>query len=56
MNLAFYIIVILLAVALWFLCSFLFKPIGKFLTRIFNDTKEIINEESETKEDKVTNE
>jgi len=57
MNIAFYILVILVATALWFLCSFLFKPLGKFFTKIFKDTKDIINEQDEKeKEDKAVNE
>ena len=48
MNIAFYILVIIAAVALWFLLSFLFKPLGKFLTRIFNDAKDIMEEQEET--------
>lgn len=56
MNIAFYILVILAATALWFLCSFLFKPLGKFFTKIFKDTKDIINEQDEKeKEDKEVN-
>ena len=45
MNIAFYILVFLAAVALWFLLSFLFKPIGRFLTGIFKDAKDIIEED-----------
>ena len=43
MNIAFYIILAFLLVALWFLLSFIFPAIGKFLLRIFKDTAEIIN-------------
>lgn len=51
MNIAFYILIILAAMVLWFLLSFLFKPLGKFLFRIFKDTKDII-EENDIKENK----
>ena len=50
MNIAFYIILAFLLVALWFLLSFIFPVIGKFLLRIFKDTADIINgKESEEK-------
>ena len=52
MNIAFYILIILAAVALWFILSFLFKQIGKFLTRIFKDTKDIIEEDDTQEETK----
>lgn len=29
-------------IALWFLLSFIFPPLGKFLIRIFKDTVDII--------------
>lgn len=44
MNIAFYIILAFLLVALWFLLSFIFPAIGKFLLRIFKDTADIIND------------
>jgi hypothetical protein len=42
MNAAFYIILFIVLVALWFLLSFIFPVIGKFLLRIFKDTIDII--------------
>lgn len=38
MNPAFIILVILGAIALWFLLSFLFVPLGKLISKIWNDT------------------
>lgn len=51
MNPAFIILIILGAVALWFLLSFVFFPLGKFIYRIWKDAVDEINrEESEEKE------
>ena len=51
MNPVFIFLVLLGAIALWFMLSWAFKPIGTFLTRIFNDAKdEIIKDESEDNE------
>ena len=45
MNPAFLIIVILAAVAFWFLSSFVFVPLGKLLYRIWKDMIDAINKE-----------
>lgn len=45
MNPALILIVIILAIVLWFLLSFVFIPFGKFLYRIGKDTLDIMNEE-----------
>ena len=52
MNPTFWFLIILIAVALWFALSILFKPMGKFVTKIFNDSKDIINDEEEKTEEK----
>lgn len=41
MNIVFYLLVLVFAVILWFLLSFIFFPLGKYLYNIF---KEAINE------------
>lgn len=41
---AFYILVLLGIVALYFLMTFTFKPIGKFFHRIWQDTVDTIEE------------
>lgn len=48
----FLIILILLgAILMWFILSFAFKPIGKFMNKLLGDAIDIINEEeSEEKE------
>ena len=53
MNSAFVLLVILAEVAMWFLLSFAFRPIGKFFYRIWKDAVDEINknDESEEKED-----
>ena len=51
MNPFFILLVILGVVILWFLLSFLFKPLGKIVSKVLQDTFNIMNEEeSEEKE------
>ena len=49
--LAFWILLLVGLIALWFLCSFAFKPIGRFIGKIIKDTKEIITEEEKEKKE-----
>lgn len=52
MNPVFILLVILAAIAVWFLLSFAFRPLGKLLYRIWKDAVDEINKkESEEKED-----
>lgn len=52
MNPVFVFLVILAAVAAWFLLSFVFYPLGRFIYRIWKDAVDEINrEESEEKKD-----
>lgn len=51
MNIAFYIILVFLLVALWFMLSFIFPVIGKFLLRIFKDTVDIIKGDDSREDD-----
>lgn len=51
MNPAFILLVLLGVVAVWFLLSFAFIPIGKFVYRIWRDAVDSIKEESEGKEE-----
>lgn len=44
MNPVFWLLVILALVALWFLLSCCFKPIGDFFMSIFRKTKEDIDD------------
>lgn len=52
MNPAFIILVLLGAVALWFLLSFAFRPIGEIIHRIWKDAVDEINREDESEEKK----
>lgn len=47
MNPAFVLIVLMACVAFWFLASFLYKPIGKFLHRIGKDAMDELNDDRE---------
>jgi hypothetical protein len=47
LNVTFWLGVVLALVALWFLACFLFKPLGKFLSRIFNDAVESLEIKNE---------
>lgn len=47
MNPVFVFLVILAAVLLWFLCVFVFKPLGGVLLKLWNDAFEIMNEKEE---------
>lgn len=52
MNLVFIFLVILVAVAAWFLLSFAFRPIGRFFYRIWKDAVDEINKNDESEEKK----
>ena len=51
MNPALLIIVGIGAILLWFLCAWLYKPIGSIIVRLFNDSKRAMFDEK-MKEDK----
>lgn len=44
MNPAFVIILLIVLVVLWFLLSFLFRPMGKLTYRIYKDAVDEMNE------------
>lgn len=46
MNPAFIILVILGAILLWFLLSFVFIPLGKLVYRVVKDAIDIMNKEN----------
>lgn len=50
MNPAFAIIVVIVCVAVWFLASCLYKPIGRFIRKIFKDAIDIMQEDDESGE------
>jgi F0F1-type ATP synthase membrane subunit b/b' len=43
-------LIIIVAVLIWVICSFLYKPIGRFFGRLFNDVKEAVSEETSLEE------
>ena len=45
MNVVFWLLVILVLTALWFFLCFLFKPLGRFLSRIFQDASDSMFED-----------
>jgi len=45
MNPVFWLLVIIIAIALWFLLAFIFHPIGEFMWKIGSDTVEELNKE-----------
>lgn len=50
MNPVFIFLVVCATVALWFLLAFLFKPIGRFVYRIFKDAADEMKDEKESEE------
>ena len=52
MNPAFIILFLLGAVAVWFLLSFAFYPLGRFICRIWKDAVDEINRNDESEEKK----
>lgn len=52
MNPIFWLLVILATIALWLLLSILFQPLGKYISKIFNDTVDIINDKEDEEKEK----
>lgn len=48
----FYILIFLAAILLWFLLSFMFKPLGKLGHRLWKDAKDAMSEEDENENKK----
>lgn len=46
----FYFLIVVGAIVLWFLLAFLFKPIGKFFSKIGNDAINEMKDEEEENE------
>ena len=44
MNIVFYLLIVIALVALWFALTCIFKPFGKYLYRIYKDTKDVMTE------------
>ena len=52
MNPVFVFLVILGAILLWFLLSFVFHPLGRFLYRLWKDAKDEMNREDKNEKEK----
>ena len=52
MNPVFVILVILGAILLWFLLSFVFYPLGRFLYRLWKDATDEMNREDKNEKEK----
>lgn len=50
MNIVFWFIILLVAVALWFVLDIFFIPLGKFILKKINKTLNILKEETEKEE------
>lgn len=44
MNIVFYLLIIMALVALWFALTGIFRPIGKYLYRVYKDTEDVMTE------------
>jgi hypothetical protein len=57
MNIAFWILIIIVLVLLWFCCSFAFKGLGAFVLKLYNDAKnEIVGKDEQKEKEKIENE
>lgn len=45
MNIAFYLLTVIAIIAFWFLLAFVFKPVGKFLYKVFKDAMNAMEDE-----------
>lgn len=50
MNIVFWLLVILAAIAFWFMAAFLFYPLGRFLYRLWKDATDELSKEEKEKE------
>lgn len=55
MNPAFILIVLIVAVTLWFLLSFVFYPLGRIIYRIWKDACDEMNRKDKVKKDEKEN-
>ena len=51
MNPVFWLLVIIIAIVLWFLLAFIFHPIGVFMWKIGSDAVEELNKEDNDKKE-----
>jgi uncharacterized protein involved in cysteine biosynthesis len=46
------LLILISSIAIWFLLSFVFEPLGEFLCKIFNDAMDEINKKEEKEKEK----
>lgn len=56
MNPVFWLLALITVIALWFIISFVFIPIGKVLLKKWDKTLEILNKEEQIEKEKETDE
>lgn len=56
MNPVFILLVIVAAIALWFLLSIVFEPVGKLVSKIWDNTMDVMNKEENKEESEDVNE
>lgn len=49
MNVVFWLLIFIAVFFAWFILSFLFRPLGRFFMRLFNDAMEQMKETEEEK-------
>lgn len=52
MNPVFWLLVVVIAIVLWFFLAFIFHPIGEFMWKIGSDAMEELNKGDKKEEDK----
>lgn len=55
MNIVFYLLVIIALIGLWFSLTGMFTPLGKYLYRLYKDTKDVMTEEDKESEKEKEN-
>lgn len=56
MNPVFVLLVIIAAIILWFLLSIVFEPVGKIVSKIWDNTMDIMNKKENNEESEEINE
>ena len=47
MNIVFYFLVLLMLIGVWFCLTFAFKPVGKVVKKVVQDTVDVMTEDDE---------
>lgn len=51
MNIAFWVLIIIIAILLWFLLAVIYRPVGHLFIRLFEDSKKAICDEERKDKD-----